>query len=121
MAHANIVRLFLIACYDLGFVDTGEYVFMYAELFEDEYWGLFHWNKSEPDDYKVRKAQEAVFKFGLKLEKSKKFDVFAETVKKRAALEFNYDFNNKHVRLFYIRTHSSIYKLTLTFFPIYKR
>ncbi|CAD5112905.1 DgyrCDS2112 [Dimorphilus gyrociliatus] len=100
MAHADIVRYFLISCYDLGFVETGEYVFMYAELFEDEYWGLFNWNRSLPDDYKVRKAQEAVFKFGLKLEKSKKFETFAETVKRRAIQEFNYDFNNKHVNFF---------------------
>ncbi|CAD5112906.1 DgyrCDS2113 [Dimorphilus gyrociliatus] len=100
MANGTVTRKLLLASYDLGFAQSGEYVLMDVELFQDNFWGHYHWEMNLGDDSKIRKASEAVIRIGLKLEQSDKFIQFAKDVKLRAKKDFGYNYSDAEVNFF---------------------
>ncbi|CAD5118083.1 DgyrCDS6821 [Dimorphilus gyrociliatus] len=100
MANGDINRKLLIAAYDLGYIESGEFVLMDVELFKDYYWGYFDWKRGLKDDDKVRKASEAVIRVRLQLEESEKFTEFSKIIKERTLKDFNYTYNVGGVNFF---------------------
>ena len=50
--NGDAVREFLLTAWDLGMIQSGEYVFMDVELFPfpGDYWGNHHWRRGDDKD-----------------------------------------------------------------------
>ncbi|KAK2155084.1 hypothetical protein NP493_2110g00010 [Ridgeia piscesae] len=91
----------MLAAHELGYIN-GEYVFMDVELFpfKGDYWGDHGWYRGDADDAKARVAYEALLRIGLYESKSPLFDEFSRELKRRALVEYGFDYGEEKVNFF---------------------
>lgn len=87
----------MLSAYDLGYVQSGEYVFIDVELFpfNSSYWGDHSWRRGDERDSTARLAYEAVLRIALHEPSGSHFDSFAEEVKTRALKEYGFDYDER--------------------------
>ncbi|ELT92328.1 hypothetical protein CAPTEDRAFT_22212, partial [Capitella teleta] len=98
------IRRYLIKAYEMGLIQTGEYVFMDVELFPfpGDYWGKHHWRRGDDLDEIAKKAFEALLLVTLVEPKGQQYNEWSTRVKTRAeeVYGFNYDLNEESVNFF---------------------
>ncbi|KAK2153540.1 hypothetical protein LSH36_293g01000 [Paralvinella palmiformis] len=102
-AHGDDVRRFLIAAYDLGYPQSGEYVFLDVELihFTSNYYGDHSWYRGNDDDEKARKAYESMIRIGLYMPTGDLFTDFERKVKINAKRDYNFDYDARREEVNY--------------------
>lgn len=85
----------MLAAYDLGYVQSGEYVFIDVELFpfNSSYWGDHSWYRNDGYDAVAKVAYESILRVALHEPSGIQYESFAEEVKRRAKLEYNFDYD----------------------------
>ncbi|ERL95785.1 hypothetical protein D910_00299, partial [Dendroctonus ponderosae] len=84
-----LVRKFMLAAHALG-MTKGDWIFLDVEIFQGSYWGDHDWKAGDSEDYKARKAYEALLRVSLLQPTSDKFQDFADKVKERSLRDYNY-------------------------------
>ncbi|XP_063831015.1 atrial natriuretic peptide receptor 1-like [Ostrinia nubilalis] len=96
-----LVREFLLAAHSLG-MTRGDWAFLDVEIFQGGYWGETGWAAGDDRDAAARAAYEALLRVSLKLPTGDRFDDFADAVKARARLHYNYTFSDGEEVNFFI-------------------
>ncbi|XP_028166648.1 atrial natriuretic peptide receptor 1 [Ostrinia furnacalis] len=96
-----LVREFLLAAHSLG-MTRGDWAFLDVEIFQGGYWGETGWAAGDDRDAAARAAYEALLRVSLKLPTGDRFDDFADAVKARAKLHYNYTFSDGEEVNFFI-------------------
>ncbi|ELT87878.1 hypothetical protein CAPTEDRAFT_108671 [Capitella teleta] len=93
--HGNKVRKFMLAAYDLGLPQTGEYVFMDVELFpfNGSYWGDHSWRRNDDRDLDAKAAYESILRIALVSHNGPNYERFAAEVKRRAKENYGFDYD----------------------------
>ncbi|KAJ0173980.1 hypothetical protein K1T71_010126 [Dendrolimus kikuchii] len=99
--RGSLVREFLLAAHALG-MTRGDWAFLDVEIFQGGYWGETGWAAGDNRDAAARAAYEALLRVSLKLPTGDRFDDFAESVKARAKLHYNYTFSDGEEVNFFI-------------------
>ncbi|CAF4914628.1 unnamed protein product [Pieris macdunnoughi] len=99
--RGSLVREFLLAAHSLG-MTRGEWAFLDVEIFQGGYWGETGWAAGDERDAAARAAYEALLRVSLKLPTGDRFDEFADTVRNRAKLHYNYTFSDGEEVNFFI-------------------
>ncbi|KAI0222779.1 hypothetical protein LSAT2_025943, partial [Lamellibrachia satsuma] len=86
----------MLAAQELGYTN-GEYVFLDVELFpfKGNYWGDHGWYRGDSDDARAKAAYDALLRIGLYESKSPLFDEFSTELKRRAKLEYGFDYGQE--------------------------
>ena len=94
-AAGDDVRKFLIAAYNIGYPQTGEYVFFDVEIiyFPGDYYGDHSWYRGDDDDEKARKAFESLIRVGLYMPMADLYTEFERKVKIKAKRDYNFDYD----------------------------
>ncbi|XP_050297580.1 atrial natriuretic peptide receptor 1 isoform X1 [Anthonomus grandis grandis] len=87
--RGTLVRKFMLAAHKLG-MTKGDWIFLDVEIFQGSYWGDHDWKAGDIDDYKARKAYEALLRVSLLQPTSDKFQEFADKVKERSLRDYNF-------------------------------
>ncbi len=89
------VRQFLLTAYDLGYPQSGEYVFLDVELFRfrGEYWGDHSWRRGDERDAQAREAYQALLRVALHMPHGQAYQRFAEDVKRLAYDTYGFDYD----------------------------
>ncbi|KAI0222781.1 Atrial natriuretic peptide receptor 3, partial [Lamellibrachia satsuma] len=103
------VRRFMLAAQELGYTN-GEYVFLDVQLFpfKGNYWGDHGWYRGDSDDARAKAAYEALLRIGLYESKSPLFDEFSTELKRRAKLEYGFDYGQEKVNFFVGAFHDAV-------------
>ncbi|XP_060805716.1 atrial natriuretic peptide receptor 1 [Amyelois transitella] len=96
-----LVREFLLAAHALG-MTRGDWAFLDVEIFQGGYWGETGWAAGDDRDAAARAAYEALLRVSLKLPTGDRFDDFADAVRARARLHYNYTFSDGEEVNFFI-------------------
>ncbi|CAH0713160.1 unnamed protein product, partial [Brenthis ino] len=99
--RGSLVREFLLAAHSLG-MTRGDWAFLDVEIFQGGYWGETGWAAGDERDAAARAAYEALLRVSLKLPTGDRFDEFADTVRARAKLHYNYSFSDGEEVNFFI-------------------
>ncbi|XP_045777182.1 atrial natriuretic peptide receptor 1 [Maniola jurtina] len=99
--RGSLVREFLLAAHSLG-MTRGDWAFLDVEIFQGGYWGETGWAAGDERDAAARAAYEALLRVSLKLPTGDRFDEFADTVRTRAKLHYNYTFSDGEEVNFFI-------------------
>ncbi|XP_061384289.1 receptor-type guanylate cyclase gcy-28 [Danaus plexippus] len=99
--RGSLVREFLLAAHSLG-MTRGDWAFLDVEIFQGGYWGETGWAAGDERDAAARDAYEALLRVSLKLPTGDRFDEFADTVRARARLHYNYTFSDGEEVNFFI-------------------
>ncbi|XP_026495452.1 atrial natriuretic peptide receptor 1 [Vanessa tameamea] len=99
--RGSLVREFLLAAHSLG-MTRGDWAFLDVEIFQGGYWGETGWAAGDERDAAARAAYEALLRVSLKLPTGDRFDEFADTVRARAKLHYNYTFSDGEEVNFFI-------------------
>ncbi|XP_039759155.1 receptor-type guanylate cyclase gcy-28 [Pararge aegeria] len=99
--RGSLVREFLLAAHSLG-MTRGEWAFLDVEIFQGGYWGETGWAAGDERDAAARAAYEALLRVSLKLPTGDRFDDFADTVRTRAKVHYNYTFSDGEEVNFFI-------------------
>ncbi|XP_028025335.1 atrial natriuretic peptide receptor 1 [Bombyx mandarina] len=99
--RGSLVREFLLAAHALG-MTRGDWAFLDVEIFQGEYWGETGWAAGDSRDAAARVAYEALLRVSLKLPTGDRFDDFADAVRARARLDYNYTFSDGEEVNFFI-------------------
>ena len=83
--------------YDLGYISTGEYVFL--EIlpfpFPGDYWGNHDWRRGDLRDFDAKKAYEALLRISLYQPTSEYWKNFTELVIQEANKTYDFDFRGE--------------------------
>ncbi|XP_041372123.1 atrial natriuretic peptide receptor 3-like [Gigantopelta aegis] len=103
VVSGDTLREFLLRCYELGHISTGEYVFL--EIlpfpFPGDYWGNHDWRRGDSRDPDAKKAYEVLLRISLFEPTSENWTNFTELVIREANKTYNFDFKGEQVN-FYI-------------------
>ncbi|XP_045460026.1 atrial natriuretic peptide receptor 1 [Harmonia axyridis] len=89
-----LVRKFMLVAHDLG-MTKGDWIFLDVEIFQGSYWGDHNWEIGDPQDSDARTAYESLLRVSLLQPTSDKFQDFAEQVKERAQVNYNYNISHR--------------------------
>ena len=114
------IRRILLTALDMGYIDTGEYVFMDVELFEfkGHYWGDHSWIRHDARDDDAKKAFTSLLRIALHEPTGPRFDNFSQEVKARASRDYNFTFGNEKVSCWLYTFHNKVICLTNFLFYI---
>ncbi|XP_063626403.1 atrial natriuretic peptide receptor 1 [Cydia splendana] len=96
-----LVREFLLAAHALG-MTRGDWAFLDVEIFQGGYWDETGWAAGDDRDAAARAAYEALLRVSLKLPTGDRFDEFADAVRARAKMHYNYTFSDGEEVNFFI-------------------
>ncbi|XP_047997274.1 receptor-type guanylate cyclase gcy-28 [Leguminivora glycinivorella] len=96
-----LVREFLLAAHALG-MTRGDWAFLDVEIFQGGYWDETGWAAGDDRDAAARAAYEALLRVSLKLPTGDRFDEFADAVRARARMHYNYSFSDGEEVNFFI-------------------
>ncbi|XP_054277953.1 atrial natriuretic peptide receptor 1-like [Macrosteles quadrilineatus] len=106
-----LVRRCMIAAHNLG-MTRGDWTFLDVEIVQGSYWGDHDWEAHDKNDSIARKAYEALLRVSLLEPTSKDFSKFAENVRQRAKLHYNYTFSEgEEVNFFVGAFYDGVYLL----------
>ncbi|KFB35740.1 AGAP008691-PA-like protein [Anopheles sinensis] len=89
--RGSLVRKFMLSALALG-MTRGDFTFLDVEIFQSSYWGDHYWELGDEDDFKARKAYEALLRVSLLQPTSPTYQGFAEKVRQLAKTDYNYTF-----------------------------
>ena len=94
-AAGDDVRRFLIAAHNLGYPQSGEYVFMDVEIiyFPGDYYGDHSWYRGDDDDEKAREAFESLIRISLYMPTGALYTDFERRVKINAKRDYDFDYD----------------------------
>ena len=95
------VRQFMLTAWDMGLVQSGEWVFMDVELFPfaGGYWGDHGWRKGDANDTRAREAYESLLRIALIEPTGSQFENFSDEVKQRAKDNHNFDYTARNEKV----------------------
>ncbi|XP_035776449.1 atrial natriuretic peptide receptor 1-like isoform X2 [Anopheles albimanus] len=89
--RGSLVRRFMLSALALD-MTKGDFTFLDVEIFQSSYWGDHYWELGDEDDFKARKAYEALLRVSLLQPTSPTYQEFADKVRIRAKQTYNYTF-----------------------------
>ncbi|XP_063399957.1 atrial natriuretic peptide receptor 1-like [Mytilus trossulus] len=104
------LREFMLDAFDLGFIQSGEYVFMDVWLFPfpGQYWGNHDWLRNDLRDQEAKLAYESLFRISLQVPTSVEWTNFTNDVKLLALSKYGFNFTNEEVNFFIGAFHDSV-------------
>ncbi|XP_060072434.1 atrial natriuretic peptide receptor 1-like [Ylistrum balloti] len=110
VAPGESVRNLMLSAFDLGFINTGEFVFFDIHLFSfpGEYWGNHDWRRHDTRDQDARKSYEAMFRISLQVPISAEWTNFTREVKLKAQQMYNFSFSDEEVNFFIGAFHDAV-------------
>lgn len=91
----------MLDAFDLGFIQSGEYVFMDVWLFPfpGQYWGNHDWLRNDLRDQDAKLAYESLFRISLQVPTSVEWKNFTNDVKLLALSKYGFNFTNEEVSM----------------------
>ncbi|KAH9495861.1 Nitrogen permease reactivator protein, partial [Bulinus truncatus] len=111
--HGDHLREFMIRAYQLGYAQSGDFVFMNVELFPfpSGYWGNNHWARNDSMDPIARKAFESLLRVALYLPFSPEWWNFTVRCKELSQSDWNFTYGAEEVNYFVGAFHDAIIRL----------
>ena len=78
------------------------------------YWGDHGWYRGDSDDARAKAAYDALLRIGLYESKSPLFDEFSTELKRRAKLEYDFDYGQEKVCVVSLRLPRCMWRLVLS-------
>ena len=106
------VRQFMLDAYDLGLIQTGEYVFMDVWLFPfpGVYWGDHDWSRQDSRNQDAKIAFESLLRISLQVPTSDEWTNFTIDVKRIASTKYGFNFQNEEVQNVHVSFVFNIYR-----------
>lgn len=97
----DLLRLFMLKASDLGYTQSGDYVFMNVELFRfpGPYWGNNDWMRGDSRDTEARIAYESLLRISLHIPHSLDWYNFTVNCVERSKTEYNFTYRDEEVRV----------------------
>ena len=94
----------MLSAYDLGFIQSGEYVFIDVLLFPfpGDYWGNHDWLRNDTRDADARYAFDALLRISLHVPTSEEWRNFTVDVKTIAESKYGFTFPSNEEVKYYI-------------------
>ena len=95
----DVLRRFMLAAHELGYPQSGHYVFMDVVLFHfpGRYWGDHLWRRNDRYDQQAREAYEAMLRVALYHSYGEEWLRFSQTVVSMAAQHYNFTLSLIHI------------------------
>ncbi|KAL3842511.1 hypothetical protein ACJMK2_020515 [Sinanodonta woodiana] len=96
------VRIIMLAAFDLGYIRSGEYVFIDVELFPfpGDYWGNHDWRRGDERDADAKEAFGALLKLSLHQPYGEEWNNFTLRVKQLAWENYNFSYGDEKVNVY---------------------
>lgn len=85
----------MLSAYDLGYPQSGEYVFVDVELFpfHSSYWGDHSWRRDDARDGDAKTAFQSILRIALVSHTGPNYESFANEVKRRSKQDYGFDYD----------------------------
>ncbi|XP_055899976.1 atrial natriuretic peptide receptor 1-like [Biomphalaria glabrata] len=111
--HGNLLREFMLKAYDLGYAQSGDFVFMNVELFPfpSGYWGNNHWARNDSLDPIAKKAYESLLRVSLYFPIIPEWWNFTQRCKEMSQRDWNFTYGTEEVNYFVGAFHDAVIRL----------
>ncbi len=96
----DTVRQFMLKAHEIGYAQSGDYVFIDVELFQfsGEYWGDHHWRRHDQYDDQAKEAYESLLRIALYQPNTIQYQQFSAEVKARSWTDYGFNYTDEEVR-----------------------